>query len=140
MPDRVGRIFALLMQLRVLLAAVAIVLMPAEKSVFNTLSIVSAVALLSWLCARFWPLLLPHVLAHPSFAAADVCLGFAILGFGYSDGPIFFFTLVTSCAAGLLFRAKGAAAVCLLQMGCYYLVLAAYDHDLSMEVLKFLLA
>ena len=123
LTSRLGAMVRLLMQVRLLLAAISVLFLSVEELRIETLSLLAFVALFSWLAARYWDVLVPWALAYPVLAWADVAVSFAVLGISGQDGPFFLFTLVNAAVAGLLYRWPGMVVMCLFEIGCYYLIL-----------------
>ena len=122
-PARVGAAFRLLMQLRTLTAAVTLPLLPEHQPA--PMVLLFSLGALSWIAARYWQRIVPHVLAHPILVAVDVAASFTALGVGGATGPFFLSTMITAAVAGLLFRWPGMLAISATQMLWYYLTLAA---------------
>ncbi|POM25058.1 Sensor histidine kinase LiaS [Actinomadura rubteroloni] len=124
LPERVGAAFSLLMQVRMLIAAITLLLIPRVRLVPQTFVLVTCVVLLSWLAANYWELLVPWLLRHPILMAADLCVSFAVLGIGGTSGPFFLSTVITGAVAGLLYRWRGVAGVSAAQIVLYYATFA----------------
>lgn len=135
--SRVGAVFRLLMQLRLLLVGVTLLfLIGAPFTVSSGVAVASA-AFCSWLGAHYWQQIMDRVLQHPLLLGLDVVVCLAILELGGPLGPFFLFTVVTSAVTGLLFRWPGVAYFCTLQILCYYaaLTLAPVEGLWSFQVL-----
>lgn len=128
---RVGAVFRLLMQIRMLVAAISLLVLPRSKLSPSTIVLVLCVVGLAWMAARYWARLLPWVLRHPTFATADVGVSFMVLGLGGPIGPFFLATVITGALAGLIFRWPGILAVTGLQVLAYYAVFAFYPGQLQ---------
>jgi len=113
----------LLMQVRLLLVAISALFLSVEDLRAGTLSLIACVALLSWLTARYWDVLVPWALAYPALAWVDMVVSFVVLGVSGLEGPFFLFTLVNAAVAGLLYRWPGMVLMCLSEICCYYLLL-----------------
>ena len=118
--DPVGAAFRLLMRMRMLMASIALLLLPRSRLTFTTIFLVVCVAVLSWIVARYQGRIVPHILRHPLLVALDVGVCFAVLALGGPNGPFFLSTVATAMTAGLLFRWPGMLAVSALQILCYY--------------------
>ena len=121
---RVGALCRVLLQVRLLLAALTLLLALGE-----TLTASFAVAFVgavfsTWLVIRSWDRIAPHLVRHPILVGLDVVISYGILSLGGPLGPFFLFTVVTAAIAGLLYRWRGVAYVCALQVLFYYGALA----------------
>ncbi|MBW8484955.1 sensor histidine kinase [Actinomadura parmotrematis] len=132
LPERAGDAFRMLMQIRLLIAAVTLLLLPRDELTVAKFLLVLSIVVLSWLAARNWCRVVPLVAAHPLLFAVDVCVSFTILGIGGVAGPFFLSTVVTATLAGLLYRWQGMLAVAALQIACYF---AAYTATAARDVL-----
>lgn len=119
-PERVGAAFRMLMQIRMLIAAVTLLLLSAQELTAVSFLLVLLIVVLSWLVARCWRFIAPHLAAHPLLFALDMCVLFTVLGVGGVHGPFFLSTVVTATLAGLIYRWQGMLAVAGLQMLFYY--------------------
>jgi signal transduction histidine kinase len=128
MPARVGAAFRLLMRLRTFTAAVTLVLLLPRHQV-APLVLLFSLAALSWIAARHWQRIVPHLLAHPILVAVDVAASFTVLEVGGLTGPFFLSTVITAAVAGLLFRWRGMAAISAVQVLWYYLTFAAIPRS-----------
>ncbi|MFA1545101.1 sensor histidine kinase [Actinomadura chokoriensis] len=124
LPDRVGAAFQLLMQVRMLVAAITLLLIPRDRLVPQAFVLVTCIVVLSWLAANHWQLLVPWLVAHPILLALDICVSFAVLGIGGTSGPFFLSTVITAAVAGLLYRWPGVLGVSVIQIVLYYGTLA----------------
>ncbi|MES9543182.1 MULTISPECIES: ATP-binding protein [unclassified Actinomadura] len=124
LSDRVGAAFQLLMQVRMLVAAITLLLIPRDGLVPQAFVLVTCIVLLSWLAANHWRLLVPWLLRHPILLALDICVSFAVLGIGGTSGPFFLSTVITAAVAGLLYRWPGVVGVSVIQIILYYGTLA----------------
>jgi len=122
-PERVGAAFRLLMLLRMLVAAITLLLLPRDQLTVGAFVLLSSVAALSWLAANHWQLIVPRLLAHPILLALDICVSFSVLGLGGTSGPFFMSTVVTAAVAGLLYRWPGMVAVSCVQILFFYTTL-----------------
>jgi len=120
LPHRVGAVFQLLMHVRMLIAAITLLLLPRGRLTVGTFSLVLSVFAVSWVVGKYWKLIVPRLLAHPLLVALDICVSFAVLGIGGPTGPFFLSTVVTAAVAGLLYRWQGMVLVAGLQILCYY--------------------
>lgn len=125
-PERVGVAFEMLMQIRMLIAAVnaALLLIPSGRPPLGPFFLLLVVAMVSWLSARYWRQIAPRMAAHPLLVVLDMCLSFVVLSIGGPSGPFLLATVVTAAVAGLLYRWPGMLAVAGLQIVCYYITLA----------------
>jgi signal transduction histidine kinase len=112
------------MQLRTLTAAATLVALVSRRQVAPIVLLVSLAAL-SWIAARYWQRIVPHVLRHPILVAVDVAASFTVLEVGGLTGPFFLSTVITAAVAGLLFRWPGMVAISAAQVLWYYLALGA---------------
>ena len=128
MPARVGAAFRLLMRLRIFTAAVTLILLLPRRQV-APLVLLFSLAALSWIAARHWQRIVPHLLAHPILVAVDVAASFTVLEVGGLTGPFFLSTVITAAVAGLLFRWRGMAAISAVQVLWYYLTFAAIPRS-----------
>ncbi|MEU4827531.1 ATP-binding protein [Actinomadura sp. NPDC023710] len=120
MPERVGAAFRMLMQIRMLIAAVTLLLVSAQEVTAASFLLVLLIVVLSWLAARSWRFIAPHLAAHPLLFALDMVVLYTVLGIGGVSGPFFLSTVVTAALAGLIYRWQGMLVVAGLQMVCYY--------------------
>ncbi|RAY14418.1 sensor histidine kinase [Actinomadura craniellae] len=121
---RIAATFRLLMQVRVLIAAVTVLLVPEERRL-GSIFVVACIGALSALALFGWQEIVPRMLEYPVLLALDALIAYAVLEIGGVLGPFFFFTVVTSAVAGLLFRWSGMMLICVLQVLLYY---AAATH------------
>lgn len=119
-PPRLGAIFRLLMQLRLLLVAVTIVPLVGSPVGPSPIIALTAAAFCSWLAVWHWERIMRVVSRHPILLGLDVVVAFAVLELGGPLGPFFLFTVVTAAVAGLLFRWRGVVYFGTLQVLCYY--------------------
>ncbi|MEO5876363.1 MAG: ATP-binding protein [Streptosporangiaceae bacterium] len=124
-PVGVGETFRVLMQVRVLITAITLLLIPAEEMSFSTVLLVLAAVALSWLAMTFWTPIVRALFEHPLLVAIDVCISFVILSLGGITGPYLLATVTTAVTAGLLFELRGMLAVSFFQMVCYYLTMGS---------------
>ncbi|MEU8122765.1 sensor histidine kinase [Spirillospora sp. NPDC049024] len=130
-PERVGSAFRMLMEIRMLITALSMLLLPRDQLTVGVFVLMSAMLLETWGTARKWRIVAPRVAAHPSLYTLDMCLSFAVLGVGGIAGPYFLSTVATATIAGLLYRWQGMLAVAGLQILVYYLtyVLTATEAE-----------
>ncbi|MBO2463764.1 sensor histidine kinase [Actinomadura violacea] len=119
-PERVGAAFRMLMQIRMLIAAVTLLLLPVQELTAVSFVLVLSIVVLSWLASRCWRFIAPHLAAHPLLFALDMGVLFTALGIGGLAGPFFLSTVVTAALAGLLYRWQGMLVVATLEILCYY--------------------
>jgi signal transduction histidine kinase len=122
--ERVGAAFQLLMQIRMLIAALNLALLIPGQRQAAPFVLLLFVATISWLSARYWREIAPRMAAHPLLLVLDICLSFVVLGFGGTSGPFLLATVVTAALAGLLYWWPGMLAVAGLQISCYYISMA----------------
>ncbi|WP_239647363.1 sensor histidine kinase [Nocardiopsis baichengensis] len=138
---RLAALVRLLLQLRMLLCAMALLLIPADRITNGTLVLVVAVALLSGLAARNWERFVPYLRSHPILSVLDILGTGAILVLDGPSGPAFLTTLISSAVAGILFEWRHAALVALFQVFSYACALLGYaavsGPDASIEVLTY---
>lgn len=123
---RLDATVVLLLQLRLLLTAVALLLLPNGRAAWDTFALVCAFALLTWLASRFWGRLRPPILRHPWLAAGDAVVAAAILVVDGPTGPFFMATVLTSTIVGTLFGWRGLAGIASFQVVCYLAAFAAF--------------
>lgn len=123
-PERVGAAFRMLMQIRMLIAAVTLLLVSAKRPDALSFLLVLLIVVLSFAAARGWRRIVPHLAAHPLLFALDMIVLFTVLGVGGVSGPFFLSTVVTAALAGLLYEWQGMLAVAGLQMLFYYTTFA----------------
>ncbi|MEU5880322.1 sensor histidine kinase [Spirillospora sp. NPDC047279] len=114
----------MLMQIRLMIGAVTLVLLPRDSFKFGPLTLVLSMVALSWLSGRNWRLVTSLVTRHPLLFTLDMCASFLVLGIGGISGPFLLATVVTAAVAGLLYRWPGMLAVAALQIACYYVTFA----------------
>ncbi|TDE26563.1 ATP-binding protein [Actinomadura sp. 6K520] len=119
-PERVGAAFRMLMEIRMLITALSMLLLPREHLTVGVFVLMFSMVLLSWGTARKWRVVAPRVAAHPSLYTLDMFLSFAVLGVGGIAGPYFLSTVATATVAGLLYRWPGMLFVASLQILVYY--------------------
>ncbi|MFI6517202.1 sensor histidine kinase [Spirillospora sp. NPDC050679] len=111
----------MLMQIRMLIAALTLLLLPREQLTVASFLIVLSIVVMSWLAGRAWQLIAPRMAEHPMLFGLDMwisCAAFIVSG--STSGPFFLCTVLTPCVAGLLYRWQGMLTVVGLQMVCYY--------------------
>ncbi|MFC7329792.1 sensor histidine kinase [Marinactinospora rubrisoli] len=113
--ERLMGVARLLMQLRFLLTAVALLLLPADRSSLATVLALVLYAVLSGLLGRYWQRLTPYLLRAPWLVGADIFIAAGILAVDGPSGAFFVATVLTSAIAGVLFTWKGVATVAGLQ-------------------------
>ncbi|WUH97444.1 histidine kinase [Spirillospora sp. NBC_00431] len=122
--ERVGSAFSLLMQVRMLIAAITLGLIPAGRISPQVFVLVALLVLVSWQAARRWRTIVPWLLRRPALAIVDVALSFVVLGVGGSSGPFLMATVATAGVAGLLFGWRGMLVISVLQIAGYYTAFA----------------
>lgn len=121
---RVGALCRVLLQVRQLLAALTLLSMLGRELTVGFLLAIAGAVFSSWLASRYWYRIGPHLVRHPILVGLDVVVSYGILSLGGPLGPFFLFTVVTAAIAGLLYRWRGLAYVCALQVLFYYGALA----------------
>lgn len=138
---RLAALVRLLLQLRMMLASVALLLLPPERQDPATIAMILAFALLSGLAARYWERYVPYLLKHPLLATLDIVAASAILAVDGPSGPMFVTTILSATIAGVLFGGRGVAAVTAFQILCYVGALFAYvglNHGMGpIEIVTF---
>ncbi|GAA1561738.1 hypothetical protein GCM10009678_50790 [Actinomadura kijaniata] len=124
---RLGGTFRLLMQVRVLASAVALLLIPEERRTPAALIMLACVGVLSALALFGWREIVPRLLEYPILLALDSLVAYAALEVGGVLGPFFLVTVITSTLAGLLYQWTGTLLICPLQVLLYYT--AAADSE-----------
>jgi signal transduction histidine kinase len=123
---RLAALVRLLLQLRLMLTAIALLLMPSERLILPTAIGVVAFALLSGLAARYWERFVPYLVNHPLLITLDVVVASGILGIDGPTGAVFLTTVLTSTICGVLFGLRGVIAVAGVQILCYALAVVSY--------------
>ncbi|GAB3475959.1 sensor histidine kinase [Nocardiopsis coralliicola] len=123
---RLAALARLLLQVRMLLCAVVLFLIPPEILSVPTIITVVALALLSGIVARNWQRLVPYIRSHPLIVVLDVVLTETVLFVEGPTGPAFTITIISAAIAGMLYGARGTALVIALQILCY--MAAAVGH------------
>ncbi|GAA4066015.1 MULTISPECIES: sensor histidine kinase [Actinomadura] len=132
---RMGATFRLLMQLRILITALTLALVPSERMTLDTLLLLSGVGSLSALVLFSWQQIVPSLLKYPVLIGFDVFVAYAVLEIGGVTGPFFLFTVVTSMLAGLLLVGRWLLAVCGMQVLLYFT--AATEFGAARELINF---
>ncbi|MCO5992694.1 sensor histidine kinase [Actinoallomurus rhizosphaericola] len=109
----------LLMYARLLLLAMAVVLVPDERFTTALLVAMGVVAVLSLTVAQLPGRLLPLLARRPLLLAADAAAAYLVLESAGAFGPFFLFSVVTSALAGVLYEWRGLLFVCALQVLLY---------------------
>ncbi|PSK91313.1 signal transduction histidine kinase [Murinocardiopsis flavida] len=113
----------LLLQVRLLLTAIALLLLPRDRLTVSVFITVCAFAFLTWLLIRYWERLAPHLQRRPSLIGADALVAAIVLALDGPTGPFFMATVLTSTLTGVLFGRVGVALMAVLQVCCYYAAL-----------------
>jgi signal transduction histidine kinase len=121
---RIGSMFRLLMQIRVLLAGLSLLLVPFEREHMEGTLLLVGLGALSFLAAFSWREIVTWLLRHQVLIGFEVFVCFAVLYIGGVLGPFFLSTVITSAVVGLLFSRRDLLLVCGLQMSLYYAALA----------------
>lgn len=116
---RLSVVMRVFVYLRVLLLAMAGVLVPAGRLTLPVVIPMLAIGVISLTVCRSQRRLLPLVGRHPLTLALDAVAAYLVLEFGEAFGPLFLFTVVTSALAGLLYEWQGLLFVCALQIALY---------------------
>ncbi|TDD79596.1 hypothetical protein E1293_22890 [Actinomadura darangshiensis] len=135
--ERVGSAFSLLMQVRMLIAAITLGLIPASRISPKVFVLVALLALASWQAARHWRTIVPWLLRWPALAIVDVALSFVVLGIGGTSGPFLMATVVTAAIAGLLFGWRGMLVISILQVAGYYTAFALTLDEAGGDIATF---
>ena len=117
----------MLMQVRMLITALALFNLPNERMTLVALVLIVAMAFLYWLAARYWDRIVPQVISHPLLTGLDIFICFAVLSVEGPLGPFFLATVVASALAGLLFRWRGVLIVSAAQIVCYFAALGYFS-------------
>src|SRR4051812_33172032 len=104
---RLSVVMRLFVYLRVLLLAMAGVLVPAGRLTSPVVIPMLAIGVISLTVCRSQRRLLPLVGRHPLALGVDAVAAYLVLEFGEAFGPLFLFTVVTSALAGLLYEWQG---------------------------------
>ena len=97
---RLAALARLLLQVRMLLCAVVLFLIPPEILSVPTIITVVALALLSGIVARNWQRLVPYIRSHPLIVVLDVVLTETVLFVEGPTGPAFTTTIISAAIAG----------------------------------------
>jgi signal transduction histidine kinase len=120
LAERIGGAFSVLMQVRMLIAAITLGLVPASRLELRMFALAAIVVVVSWQAARRWRAIVPWLLRSPALVIIDVGLSFVVLAIGGSSGPFLLATVVTAAIAGLLYRWRGMLMISALQVCGYY--------------------
>ncbi|MGI5120788.1 sensor histidine kinase [Marinactinospora thermotolerans] len=138
---RLARLARLLIQIRTMLIAVALLLLPDERLSPATVVLMVLYALLSLMLGRYWERFTPYLLRHPLLITADVFIAVSILAVDGPSGAFFIATVLTSTAAGVLFGPRGIAAVTAFQILGYTAALLSHTSLITApgtgELLRF---
>ncbi|GLW62193.1 hypothetical protein Arub01_04370 [Actinomadura rubrobrunea] len=119
--ERIGGAFSLLMQVRMLVAAITLGLIPAGHVSIKEFVLVAILVIASWQASRRWRVIVPWLLRYPVAALADFVLSFVVLAIGGSSGPFLLATVVTAAIGGLLYGWRGMLVISSLQVAGYYI-------------------
>lgn len=125
---RLGASFRLLMHVRMLVTLITLLVLPTGELTAAAFVIIAGLCLLSWLAARHWERLVPQLVRHPLFVGVDIFVSFVVLSIEGPLGPFLLSTLVTSAAAGLLYRWRGIVLVSAFQIICYFASFGYYSE------------
>lgn len=125
---RLGASFRLLMHVRLLVTLITLLVLPSGDLTAAAFVIIGGLCLLSWLAARYWERLVPQLMRHPLFVGVDIFVSFVVLSIEGPLGPFLLSTLVTSAAAGLLYRWRGIVLVSAFQIICYFASFGYYSE------------
>jgi signal transduction histidine kinase len=109
----------LLMYARLLLLAMAVVLVPSKQLATTVLVPMGVVAAISLALAQMPRRLLPLLARRPLTLAVDAAVAYLVLQAAGAFGPYFLFSVVTSALAGVLYEWRGLLFVCALQIALY---------------------
>ncbi|MDA2811140.1 histidine kinase [Nocardiopsis sp. RSe5-2] len=123
---RLAALVRLLLQIRMLFCAMALLLIPTNRLSVETIVLVAAISILSGLAARQWERFVPYLRSHPLLSTLDITATGAILVIDGPSGPAFITTVISAAIAGILFGGRQAAMVVAFQIFCYMSALAAY--------------
>ncbi|MFC3995329.1 sensor histidine kinase [Nocardiopsis sediminis] len=128
---RLAALVRLLLQLRLMLTAIALLLLTGDELLLTTAVGVVAFALLSGMAARYWERFVPYLVNHPLLITLDVTVAAGILAIDGPSGAIFLTTVLTATICGVLFGLRGVIAVAAFQILCYALAVLSYVevHD-----------
>ena len=126
-PRRIGPSFQLLMQIRTLLTALTLFMLPAHKISLASVLLVFGLSVLYWLASHYWSRIVPLLVAHPLLTVIDLFTAFAVLIFEGPSGPFFLSTVAASAVAGLIFRWRGMLLVSMTQVVCYFAATGYYS-------------
>ncbi|WP_084000950.1 sensor histidine kinase [Actinomadura kijaniata] len=121
---RLAVTFRLVLVLRALLMAMALVLTPVAEWTPNLLGAVAVVAAATVLAEVRWRTVLEWLLRHPVLACLDAVLAGSVLAMGGVFGPFFLFTVMTSALAGVLFSWGPVLLVSGAQVALCYVAMA----------------
>jgi signal transduction histidine kinase len=123
--ERIASAFRILMQVRVLVAALALLVIPQNERTDTSVYIVTGIGFWSWFAMAGWRHIVPWLLKTPLFVAADILVSYIVLEFAFAGafGPFFLFTVMTSVLVGLLYQWHGALLICFLQILLYYVAI-----------------
>ena len=116
----------LLTYARLLLLAMAVVIVPRDRFAPAVLAPLGVVTALSVAVSQV-PRLLPLLARGPFVLAADAVAAYLVLETGGGFGPYFPFTVVTSALAGVLYDWRGLVFVCALQVSLYDVAVRSVD-------------
>ncbi|GAA2075544.1 sensor histidine kinase [Actinomadura alba] len=122
---RIASTFRILMQVRVLVAALALLVIPQNERTDASVYIVTGIGFWSWFAVVGWKHIVPWLIKAPLLVAVDILISYAVLEFAFSGGfgPFFLFTVMTSVLVGLLYHWPGALLICSLQIMLYYVAI-----------------
>jgi signal transduction histidine kinase len=124
--DRIGSVFRLLFQIRMLLTATTLLVLPTGQLTVTSLIMIAGLSLLYWLTARYWRRILPRLFKHPILTGVDVFIAFGVLSLQGPLGTFFLSTVVASAIGGLLFRVRGIVLLSAAQIACYLAAIGYY--------------
>lgn len=116
----------MLMQVRMLITALALFNLPSDQVTVVPLLLIVALAFLYWLAAHYWERIVPQLIRHPLLTGLDIFISFAVLSIEGPLGAFFLSTVVASAVAGLLFRWRGMLIVSAAQVLCYFAALGYF--------------
>lgn len=116
----------LLLQLRLLLTAIALLFLPQERLGSGIILVACAFALLTWLSSRYWDRLVPYLFRFPLLVSGDAFVASSVLAVDGPSGPFFMATVLTTGISGVLFKWRPLIAIAAFQIICYYAAMFSY--------------
>ncbi|MFD0685332.1 sensor histidine kinase [Actinomadura fibrosa] len=122
---RLAVTFRLLLLLRGLLLAMAVVLTAGDATDRGLLAALAVIGVETVAAGMAWRTVLPAVQRVPLLCCLDALLVFAVLTQGGVFGPFFLFTVMTAAVAGVLYTWGPVLLVCTAQIALCYIAVAA---------------